>query len=150
MGVVPPKYILDTYNYFPKAENDSTHTKRKHQNASTNSPPTQDHDIRNIRTHQITVQKSRQDRTTDHGSTSPQTALPTPEQSEVREYLHFTYIWVVMYTAPNLSLFLFSLHRLVMPCKYFNYETCYGFVAVASAFRKYTFSILLFYISICF
>ena len=37
-----------------------------------------------------------------------------------------------------------------MPCKYCNYETCYEFVAVASAFLKYTFSILLFYISIRF
>ena len=51
------------------------------------------------------LQKSRQDRTTDHGSTSPQTALPTSEQSAVRRYPHFTYILIVMYTAPYLSLF---------------------------------------------
>ena len=120
---------------------------RTHQH---NSPPTQDQDTRNIRTHQSTLQKSRQDRTTDHGSTSHQTAQPSSEQSAVRRYPYFTYILIVMYTAPNLSFFSFSLHRQVMPCKYCNYETCYEFVAVASAFLKYTSSILLFYISIRF
>ena len=143
MGVIPQN-IYWIYNYFPKAENNSTHTKRRHQNAPTNSPPTQDQDIRKIRTHQSTLQKSRQDRTTDHGSTSHQTAQPTPEQSAVRRCPHFTYILIVILQPISLSFF----HRQVMLCKYCNYETYNEFVAIASAFHKNTFSILLFYISI--
>ena len=101
-------FLYWIYIHFPKAENDSTHTKRRHQNAPTNSPPTQDQDSRNIRTHQSTLQKSRQDRTTDHGSTSHQTSQPTSEQSAVGRYPHFTYNLIVMYTAPNLFFFSFS------------------------------------------
>ena len=43
-----------------------------------------------ITQYQSTLQKSKQDRTTDHGSTSHQTAQPTPGQAAVRRYPHFT------------------------------------------------------------
>ena len=114
-GVIPPKCILDNiYNHFPKADNDSTHSsKRRNQKAPTNSPPTQDQDSRNIRTHQSTLQNSRRDRTTDHGGTSHQTAQPTSEQSAVRRYLPFTYILIAILQPISL----FFLHRQVMPCK---------------------------------